>query len=82
MIFWIILILRFLVKFKGLAIKDAMKAIPKIRKRIGGKMFPRLNILIIISPIIAAGYPTKQPMHNPYFPILIVCPSNLSHSGW
>ena len=74
--------LLFLVKFKGLAIKDAMKAIPKVRKRIGGIMLPRLNNLIKISPIITEGYPTKQPMHNPYFPILIVCPSNLSHSGW
>ena len=82
MIFWIILILLFLVKFKGLAINDATKAIPKVRKKIDGIMLPRLNILIKTKPIIAVGYPTKQPMHNPYFPILIVCPSKLSHSGW
>lgn len=70
--FCIILIVLFLVKFKGLAIKDAMKAIPKIRKKIVGNILPRLNILIKTKPIIAEGYPTKQPMHNPYFPILIV----------
>lgn len=65
MIFWIILMLLFLVKFKGLAIKEAVKAIPKIRKKIEGNMSLRLNILININPITTAGYPIKQPMHKP-----------------
>ena len=65
MIFWMILIILFLVRFKGLAIKEAMKIIPKVRKKIGGSMLPRLNNFIKTKPIIAAGYPTKQPIHNP-----------------